>query len=210
MPEAARLHDAVSHTDATAGFLTGAVAGAAAAFGAEALVGTAVAAGAVSGGIGFVLVMGLGALACWGLPKLGAMAGRQIQRPAEGEVLATSPNIVINGLPAAHTLDPVSCHSGEMVAQGSQTVIFNGQLAARAGDRTTQGGVIVTFSPNVIVGGPTGTVAPIDDIPAPSNPATAFSFAATAWSRRSTTRPWSTCWPPATWGTSPTRSWRNA
>ncbi len=166
MPEAARHHDEIAHTEVTTGFLTGAVAAAGAAWGTEALVTTAVEAGAMTGGVGFLVVLGIGALACWGLPALGAAAGRWVQKPAEGQIVATSHNIFINGRPAAHTHDPVSCHSGEIIAEGSKTVIFNRELAARHGDRTTQGGVIVSYSPNVIIGGPTATVAPIDDIPA--------------------------------------------
>ena len=166
MPEAARRGDEVSHTDATAGLLVGSVAAVAATEGAEALVGVAIAAGAVSGGVGFLLVLGIGALACWGLPKLGAMFGRHIEKPPEGNIMAMSPNVFINGVPAAHTLDPVDCHAGEQLAEGSKTVFVNRQLASRHGDRTTQGGVVVTYSPDVIIGGPTAQVAAINDIPA--------------------------------------------
>ena len=166
MPEAARRGDEVSHTEATVGLLAGSVAAAAAMEGTEALVGVAIAAGAVSGGVGFVLVLGIGALACWGLPKLGAMIGRHVDKPPEGNIMATSTNVFINGAPAAHTLDPVDCHAGEQLAEGSKTVFVNRQLASRHGDKTTQGGVVVTYSPDVFIGGPTAQVAAINDIPA--------------------------------------------
>lgn len=166
MPEAARFGDGISHTAATTGFLAGSVAGAAAAYGAEALMAGAVAAGAVSGGVGFVVVLGIGALACWGLPKLGAALGRSVQSPPEGVITATCLNVFINGRAAASVLDPVTCHGGETIAEGSATVRINGRLAARHGDLTTTGGVIVTFSDNVIIGGPATAVAAVDDIPA--------------------------------------------
>jgi uncharacterized Zn-binding protein involved in type VI secretion len=40
-----------------------------------------------------------------------------------------------------------------MIAEGSMTVIIGGQNAARIGDPTVHGGVIVEGEPTVIIGG---------------------------------------------------------
>src|SRR5260221_12043486 len=67
-----------------------------------------------------------------------------------------SPNILINGLPAARVGDPVSCRmatgSAPVISEGSSTVFFNGKPAARMGDKISNGGSIVNGSGNVFIG----------------------------------------------------------
>ncbi|HVV69572.1 MAG TPA: PAAR domain-containing protein [Gammaproteobacteria bacterium] len=72
------------------------------------------------------------------------------------QIMQGSPNILINGLPAARMGDPVSCRlaSGAppIIAEGSSTVFFNGKPAARMGDKISNGGSISLGSSNVFIG----------------------------------------------------------
>lgn len=73
-----------------------------------------------------------------------------------GPVLAPgSPNVFIQGLPAARVTDQAVCAAPVMdvIAMGSTTVLINGLPAARVGDRTVHGGVILTGSLTVQIGG---------------------------------------------------------
>ena len=69
-------------------------------------------------------------------------------------VVNGSPNITINGLPAARVGDVVSCRlSGtSAIAEGSSKVFFNGQAAARIGDKTSNSGSLMEGSSNVMIG----------------------------------------------------------
>lgn len=77
-------------------------------------------------------------------------------------VSAGSPDVIINGLPAARvgdTLAPHACSCGgghgthpRTIAEGSSSVLINGKPAARTGDGISCGGVIISGSGNVIIG----------------------------------------------------------
>ncbi len=70
-----------------------------------------------------------------------------------GPVISGSPNVFINGLPAARMGDPLTCVGPpDVIAKGSTGVFINGLPAARMGDLTAHGGVIIGGSPNVIIG----------------------------------------------------------
>jgi uncharacterized Zn-binding protein involved in type VI secretion len=71
-----------------------------------------------------------------------------------GPIIAPgSPNVLINGLPAARVTDTAICTGPtDVIVQGSPTVLINGLQAARIGDMTVHGGVIVTGEPTVIIG----------------------------------------------------------
>jgi uncharacterized Zn-binding protein involved in type VI secretion len=71
-----------------------------------------------------------------------------------GPILAPgSPNVIIGGLPAARVTDSAVCVGPpDMIAMGSPTVYINYQMAARLGDPTVHGGVIVVGCPTVIIG----------------------------------------------------------
>ena len=92
--------------------------------------------------------------------KAGEALGSKSLGPASGAVSQGSPNVLVNGLPAARVGDAESCHGGQ-VAQGSTGVFINGRPAARVGDKTTCGAVIVGGSGNVFIGGGTTTRLPI-------------------------------------------------
>jgi len=75
-------------------------------------------------------------------------------------VVAGSPDVFIEGLPAARVSDPLAAHGcstcpthGRSIASGSSTVLINGLSAARVGDTVDCGGVIVTGSGTVFIGG---------------------------------------------------------
>jgi uncharacterized Zn-binding protein involved in type VI secretion len=92
--------------------------------------------------------------------------------PMPLEILPGSPNVMINGLPAARASDqtqpcmiPVCVPGGPgMIAKGSATVMINDMPAARLGDPTTHvacvgpipgpsGTIIGPGSPTVMIGG---------------------------------------------------------
>ena len=63
------------------------------------------------------------------------------------------PTVLINGLPAARVTDFGVCIGPpDPIVRGSATVLIGGLPAARLGDMTTHGGVIITGSPNVLIG----------------------------------------------------------
>lgn len=64
-----------------------------------------------------------------------------------------SPNVIIGGLPAARVTDMAVCVGPQdVIVKGSPTVHINGLLAARIGDNTAHGGVIVMGFPTVMIG----------------------------------------------------------
>ena len=181
-PAAARLHDPVAHSHALGGFLAGAALGLAAAVGAAVVIGAvagAVATEVATAGMATPLVVG--AVATVGEFGLNAVVGGKLMGLAEdegqalgasslgapsGAISAGSPNVKVNGLPAARATDPDSCDASKL-AQGSRLVAINGLPATRVGDKTTCGAVVVQGSPNVVIGGPAATMAPIQsEVPA--------------------------------------------
>ncbi|HEX8412824.1 MAG TPA: PAAR domain-containing protein [Sphingomicrobium sp.] len=173
-PPAARLHDPVAHSHALGGFVAGALVGLAAAAGVAIVVGmaaTAVAAEVATAGLATPLVAGVAVTV--GEFAVNAVVGGKLMGLAEdagetlgsksmaapsGEISQGSPNVFINGLPAARVTDTETCDAGK-VAQGSATVFINGLPAARVGDKVTCGAVIVGGSGNVFIGG--GTTSPL-------------------------------------------------
>jgi uncharacterized Zn-binding protein involved in type VI secretion len=62
-------------------------------------------------------------------------------------------NVLIGGLPAARVTDMATCVGPpDVIAIGSPTVMINGLMAARMGDQTAHGGVIILGCPTVIIG----------------------------------------------------------
>ena len=62
-------------------------------------------------------------------------------------------NVLIGGQPAARISDMAICVGPpDVVAVGSPTVIIAGSPAARLGDATAHGGIIMTGMPTVIIG----------------------------------------------------------
>ncbi|MFA0965871.1 RHS repeat-associated core domain-containing protein [Pseudomonas amygdali] len=158
MFEAARLLDEIEHTGALTGFLLGAVVGIAA----VAYVSfTFVTCG--FGGILLGLAVGLAGNA---LASLGEAIGSAFSSPA-GQIESASPNVFINGRPAAFAIESTAVcdkHSPIVkVAEGSSNVFINGLPAARKGDKLTCGAKIGTGSPNVFIGGGTQRYLPVDD-----------------------------------------------
>ncbi|MCL6327350.1 type VI secretion system PAAR protein [Pectobacterium polaris] len=81
----------------------------------------------------------------------------------ETPITEGSPDVIINGQPAARKGDTVQIHGcpcpnaphgvhSRKIAEGSSTVIINGKPAARIGDAINCGGVIISGSGNVIIG----------------------------------------------------------
>jgi uncharacterized Zn-binding protein involved in type VI secretion len=65
-----------------------------------------------------------------------------------------SPNVIIGGLLAARISDMCVCVGPpDVIVKASGTVMINMLPAARIGDQTAHGGVIVQGQPNVLIGG---------------------------------------------------------
>jgi uncharacterized Zn-binding protein involved in type VI secretion len=64
------------------------------------------------------------------------------------------PNVFIGGLPAA-TIGSICACTGppDTIITGSATVLIGGKPAARMGDSTAHGGVIIIGCPTVFIGG---------------------------------------------------------
>lgn len=71
-----------------------------------------------------------------------------------GPIVQGSPNVTIGFLPAARVGDTLICVGPpDKIKSGSSTVFINGKAAARMGDSTDHGGVIVIGNPTVLIGG---------------------------------------------------------
>ena len=65
-----------------------------------------------------------------------------------------APTVIISGLPSATVTSLCVCVGPpDVVVKGSMTVLLSGLFAARIGDNTAHGGVIVTGAPTVLIGG---------------------------------------------------------
>jgi len=65
-----------------------------------------------------------------------------------------APNVVIGGMPAATVGSMCVCVGPpDVIVKGSMTVMIAGRPAARMGDSTAHGGVIVMGMPTVMIGG---------------------------------------------------------
>jgi uncharacterized Zn-binding protein involved in type VI secretion len=64
-----------------------------------------------------------------------------------------SPNVITGGIPQARVTDMLTCVGPiDVIVKGSTSVFVNNLQAARIGDLTAHGGVIVTGCPTVIIG----------------------------------------------------------
>lgn len=65
-----------------------------------------------------------------------------------------APTVLIGGMPAVTVGDMCVCTGPpDSISKGSGTVKIGGKAAARQGDSTAHGGVIVAGCPTVIIGG---------------------------------------------------------
>ncbi len=65
-----------------------------------------------------------------------------------------APTVLIGGLPAATATSMCTCVGPpDTIVMGSATVLIDGKPAARMGDQTAHGGVIVAGCPTVLIGG---------------------------------------------------------
>jgi uncharacterized Zn-binding protein involved in type VI secretion len=64
------------------------------------------------------------------------------------------PTVIIAGMPAAVVTNMCTCVGPpDTIVKGSTTCMIGGLPAARMGDSTAHGGVIVTGAPTVMIGG---------------------------------------------------------
>jgi uncharacterized Zn-binding protein involved in type VI secretion len=155
IPNAARLHDPISHSSALGGLVAGAVLGAIVAV---AVVGT--------GGAALVLLAAVATGVSLGA-GIGELLGSLLESTA-GEIASGAETVTTNRRPAARArADRVTCHTGAVIAEGSKTVRIDKHLAARKGDKTSCDGKIKDGSPDTFIGGPKATVVAVSsEVPA--------------------------------------------
>ncbi|WP_246593415.1 RHS repeat-associated core domain-containing protein [Photorhabdus akhurstii] len=165
-PAAAREGDPIKHASflgALAGAITGALIGAAVFAAASALVGLTV----LTGGLATVAVIALGTAATFALGDVISAASSAVTKmvdsigPPSGTLASGSPNVFIEGKPAARaTTDIAACSqhpAPPLIAQGSETVFINGSPAARVDDKLACGATIKSGAKTVFIGSGQGT-----------------------------------------------------
>ncbi|MBD2795497.1 PAAR domain-containing protein [Xenorhabdus sp. 18] len=167
-PAAARKGDPIQHSSFL-GALAGAIAGAligAAIFGAAALLIGA------TGGLATVAIMALGTLGTFAFGGLISRASSAVTdavnscSPPDGVLASGSPNVFIEGKPAARVeLDTADCkkHSAPRIAQGSESVFINKKPAARIKDKLECGSTIKGGASKVFIGSGQGTYLDIQE-----------------------------------------------
>jgi len=184
--QAARVEDAVQHSQARIGRGLGALGGAALALGVLVLAG-ALEIGSM--GLATPVVVGLGALAVGGVgaamsagSNLGADAGRQFTHD-DGKIASGLPTLLVGPerRPLAHISSNANCDdhkhltggpwpdvvnaAQEQIAEGSGTVLVGPDFmpAARVGSQGTCGFTVGHGCPTVIIGGPTLRLLKVGD-----------------------------------------------
>jgi uncharacterized Zn-binding protein involved in type VI secretion len=152
---ATRVTDQFAHSSALGGLLTGLAIGLA--------VGVFIVA---TGGVGAIAVG-----AAIGVAGAGGMAGQAIggtvMGPPTGAIATGSPNVLTNNLQQAATvigIGPCSKESGvpQQVATGAETVLVNNMPAARKDEKMTCSATIISGSANVLIGGASVQVLPME------------------------------------------------
>jgi uncharacterized Zn-binding protein involved in type VI secretion len=70
-----------------------------------------------------------------------------------GPIASGMPTVLSGKLPQARVSDPLVCVGPpDVIVKGSPTVMVGGLMAARMGDNTAHGGVIVVGCPTVLIG----------------------------------------------------------
>jgi uncharacterized Zn-binding protein involved in type VI secretion len=65
-----------------------------------------------------------------------------------------APTVIISGMPAATVTSTCVCVGPpDIIVKGSSSVFLSGLCAARIGDTTAHGGVVVSGAPTVYIGG---------------------------------------------------------
>lgn len=171
MFEAARAGDDIGHSGALAGMILGTLVG-----GAIAALGGIAAGALMVAGIG-ASCLGIGVLLIGASLAVGFLAGEvatgvrdgiaggmAANMTKKGVITTGSPDVFINGKPAAIATDSmVACDDdgSQQMAEGSSRVYINGLPAARIGDRTTCDAKVMTGSGNVRIGGDPEQTLPI-------------------------------------------------
>jgi uncharacterized Zn-binding protein involved in type VI secretion len=154
---AARVTDPFGHTMAMPGALAG--------MGIGAIIGIGLLTVA-TGGVGLVIAAGAAVALTGGLGLAGEAIGSTIPGPPTGAITIGSPNVITNSLPQAMAviaMGPCAQEGGPPVpeATGAATVLVNGMPAGRVGEKMACSAIILSGSPNVVIGGPSVQVLPI-------------------------------------------------
>ena len=171
MFEAARVGDDIGHSGALAGMIAGTIVGGLIAAVGGILSGAMFIAGLGASCLGVgVLLVGASLAVGYYTGELATAARDSIadagasSMTKKGVITSGSPNVFINGKPAALATDStVDCSDdgSQQMAEGSKRVSINSQPASRIGDRTTCDAKVMTGSNNVIIGGDPQQTLPI-------------------------------------------------
>ena len=151
---AARVGDPIAHTMALPGAVMGLLAGAA--------IGAFIIA---TGGLGAIAV-GAALATAGGMGLAGQYIGSAIMGPPTGAITIGSPNVLINLRPASATVIGIAACAKEPApipeAEGSATVLINTMPAGREGEKFVCSAIVLKGSPDVLIGGATQQVLPIE------------------------------------------------
>lgn len=172
MFEAARVGDDIGHSHALAGMIAGTLVGGLLAAVGGIAAGALFIAGMASACLGVGVVLIAASLAVGYLAGEAATAARDgiadagaASMEKKGTLLTGSPNVFINGKPAAiATNSLVGCSDdgpSMQMAEGSSRVYINDLPASRVKDQTNCGAKVMNGSPNVIIGGDPEATLPI-------------------------------------------------
>ncbi|WP_368528113.1 RHS repeat-associated core domain-containing protein [Enterobacter cloacae] len=171
MFEAARVGDDIGHSGALAGMIAGTIVGGLIAAAGGILAGAMFIAGLGASCLGVgVLLVGASLAVGYYTGELATAARDSIadagasSMTKKGVITSGSPNVFINGKPAALATDStVDCSDdgSQQMAEGSKRVSINSQPASRIGDRTTCDAKVMTGSDNVFIGGDPQQTLPI-------------------------------------------------
>jgi uncharacterized Zn-binding protein involved in type VI secretion len=157
---AARVGDPVEHSHRFSFGMIGAIAGVA--LGVALVVLTApislpaiAAAGVIGGTLMVAGAAGTVITSTLVVEGVGETIGSHVAAPNAGDILDGAHSVFTGpGQPkAARMSDPVKCHSGESIAEGSDTVFIENWNASRKGDATTCAGKIQDGCASVLIGG---------------------------------------------------------
>jgi uncharacterized Zn-binding protein involved in type VI secretion len=172
LERAARVGDPIEHSNIEGGGWTGLIVGiaiGAAIVGAAVLCAPAVGAVLVGGAIvgataagasatAVALGVAAGASTIIGAGLAGEGVGERLGKKshhAAGDIIDGASTVFTGeGMPkAARITDPLKCHSGKRISQGSESVFIENHNASRKGDGTECGGKILDGCATVLIGG---------------------------------------------------------
>jgi len=155
LERAARVGDPVEHTHRFAGGAWGLLAGVAIGVAIVLTAPVSIPAGIVAGGLVVAGMAGTVLTSALVAESVGETVGAHVSAPNAGDILDGAHTVYTGPRQprAARMSDPLKCHEGQTIAEGSDSVFIENWNASRKGDATQCGGKIQDGCANVLIGG---------------------------------------------------------